>query len=303
MMKKLLIVSVLICIMFFIPQNSLGENQTSVEINELSSIGISLLEQGDFDSAIEYFDKILAIEPNDVITLGNKGAALTQLDRHEEALALYEIALEIEPTNINILNNMVASLFKLEKTEKALQILDKSLENEPNNVEILILKGKILSESKRYEEALSTFKKILELDPKNDKAKKLSYTAIDGIMLIPIKDSKYLGNVVIELHNSDGTLISVTISDALGYFPHEITDEYLDAVPIKEIVSVNGKMYEKREFQEVLQAAITTFVGRAVLGYDKLGFDIFTFDVLPHAMIVEKGDRLIANWTILRQID
>lgn len=300
-MKKVLIILALICITFLTSHNSFGESQTELEINELSTIGMSLLQQGKFNDALEYFDKILAIDPNDVIILGNKGAALTQLNRHDEAIALYNKALEIEPTNINILNNMVASLFELGRIDESLKTLDKILETEPNNVEVLILKGKVLSESKMHGDAVSIFKKVLETEPKNEIAKKLVYDEINKIMLIPIKNSKYLGNVVLELRNSDGVLIGVTVSDALGYLPHEITDEYLDSTPIKELVNFNGKTYEKREFQEILNAAITTFAGRAVLGYDKLGFDIFAFDVLPHAMIVEKGDRLVANWTILRE--
>lgn len=302
-MEKILVTSLLICIVFFIPQNSLGENQTNSEINELSSIGISLLQQGKFHDALEYFDKILTIDPNDVITLGNKGAALTQLNRHDEAITLYKKALEIESTNINVLNNLAASFFELGSIDESLQTLDKILELDPNNVDVLILKGKVLSESKRHNEAFSAFKKALEVEPKNDNAKKMSYYEINEIMLLPIKNSKYLGNVILELRNSDGALVGVTISDALGYLPHEITDEYLDSTPIKEMIQLKGKTYEKREFEEGLHATTTTFVGRSVLGYDKLGFDIFVFDVLPHGIIVGKGDRLTASWTVLRQVD
>jgi len=302
-MKKILTISALICTMFFIPQNSFGENQTSVEINGLSQIGMSLLQQGKFNDALEYFDRILAIDPNDVITLGNKGAALTQLDMHEEAIGLYNMALQIEPANITILNNMVASLFELGRSDESLQILDKILETDPNNVDVIILEGKILSELKKHSEAASAFKKALEIEPGNEDAKKRLYYEINEIMLIPTTNSKYLGNVILELRNSDGILVGVTVSDALGYLPHEITDEYLDSVPIKEVVHLNGKTYEKREFQEVFNSVTMTFVGRSVLGYDKLGFNIFVFDVLPHAMIVEKGERLVADWTILRQVD
>jgi len=303
-MKKILIVSILLCIIFFIPQNSFGKNQTSIEINELSSIGMSLLEQGKFNDALEYFDRILAIDPNDAITLGNKGAALTQLDSHEEAIALYNKALEIEPANITILNNMAASLFELGRLDETLQILDMILETEPDNVNVIILKGTILSELKKYGEAFSSYKKALEIEPRNQEARKLAYDEINKLMLVPIKNSnKYVGNIIIELYNSNGVLVGVTVSDALGYLPHEITDEYLDSIPIKELLHMNGKTYEKREFQEVSTAEISTFVGRYLLKNDELGFSIFAFDVLPHAMIVEKGDRLIANWTILRQVD
>jgi tetratricopeptide (TPR) repeat protein len=301
-MKKILVILLLACMVFFTPKNSLGENQTEEEISHLSSIGIALLQQGKFYDALEYFDKILALDPNDVVTLGNKGAALTQLSRHDEALVLYKKALGLEPTNITLLNNMAASLFELERIDESLQTLDKILEIEPTNIQVLILKGKVLSESKKYSEAFSIFKKVLEIDPTNNDAKKQSYFAVNHIRLIPIANSNYLGHVVLQVRNAQGTLVSVFVSDALGYFPHEMTDEYLNSSPAKELVDIDGQKYEKREFVETLRAKESTFIGRAVLGYDKLGYDIYPFDVLPNGIVLENGDILQADWTILKKV-
>lgn len=301
-MKKVVILG-LICLGLFSSNVSFAGNQTNPEINELTSAGLSLMQQGKFQDALQYFSKILNIDPNDPIALGNKGAALTQLNRHEEALVFYNKALQIDPTNTNVLNNMAASLFQLGRIDESLQTLDKILEIEPNNVNVLILKGKVLSESKKYNDAFSVFRKVLEIDPTNEDAKKLSYQAITKIKLIPIKNSKYLGHVVLTVRNSHGVLVSVTVSDALGFLPHEITDEYLDSSPMSDIVTINGKKYEERKFEESLHASLTTFIGRSTLGYGKLGYDIFTFDVLPHGITIEKGDRLAANWAILRTVN
>ena len=300
-MEKILIISVLIWMVFFIPKNSLGENQTDIEINELSTIGTSFLQQGKFHDALEYFDKILVIAPNDVITLGNKGAALTQLNRYEEALVEYDKALEIDPRNTSILNNKAATLFNLGKVDETLQTLDEILMIEPNNVKVLNLKGKVLTESKRYGEAFSIFKKALEIDPQNEDAIKQSYFAINNIRLIPITNSKYLGHVILQVRNAEGSLVSVTISDALGYLPHEITDEHLSSSPVKELVEINGQKYEKREFVETLHATRTAFVGKITLGYDKYG--AYTFDDLPHGITIEKGDTIHAGWTILKKVN
>ena len=147
------------------------------------------------------------------------------------------------------------------------------------------------------------FKKALEFDPANEDAKKQSYFAINHIRLIPITNSNYLGHVVLQVRNSQGTLVSVFVSDALGYLPHEITDEYLNSSPVKELVEIDGQKYEKREFVETLYGKKSTFIGKAVLGYDKLGYDIYPFDVLPHGIIMEKGDTFRADWTILKKIN
>ena len=300
---KLSIIILFIVILIFPIQISFGQNQTESQINEWISIGASLMQEGKFFEAIEYFDKILEVEPNDSIALGNKGAALTQLNKYEEALLIYDNALQIDPANINILNNKAATLFNLGKIDESLQTLDNILEIEPSNVNVLILKGKVLSETKRHGEAFSIFKKALEIDPTNEDAKKQSYFAINHIRLIPITNSKYFGHVVLQVRNSQGTLVSVFVSDALGYLPHEITDEYLNSSPVKELVEINGQKYEKREFVETLHGKKSTFIGKAVLGYDKLGYDIYPFDVLPHGITMEKGDTLRADWTILKKIN
>src|SRR3989344_4674899 len=300
---KLSIIILFIVILIFPIQISFGQNQTESQINEWISIGASLMQEGKFFEAIEYFDKILEVDPTDSIALGNKGAALTQLNKHEEALLVYDKALQIDPTNINILNNKAATLFNLGKIDESLQTLDNILEIEPSNVNVLILKGKVLSETKRHGEAFSIFKKALEMDPTNEDAKKQSYFAINHIRLIPITNSKYLGHVVLQVRNSQGVLVGVFVSDALGYLPHEITDEYLNSSPVKELVEIGGQKYEKREFVETLHGKKSTFIGKAVLGYDKLGYDIYPFDALPHGITIEKGDTLRADWTILKKIN
>ena len=300
---KLSIIILFIVILIFPIQISFGQNQTESQINEWISIGASLMQEGKFFEAIEYFNKILEMDPTDSIALGNKGAALTQLNRPDDAILVYDQALQIDPTNINILNNKAATLFSLGKIDESLQTLDNILEIEPSNVNVLILKGKVLSETKRHGEAFSIFKKALEIDPTNESAKKQSYFAINNIRLIPITNSKYLGHVVLQVRNSQGMLVGVFVSDALGYLPHEITDEYLNSSPVKELVEINGQKYEKREFVETLHGKKSTFIGKAVLGYDKLGYDIYPFDVLPHGIIMEKGDTFRADWTILKKIN
>jgi tetratricopeptide (TPR) repeat protein len=300
---KLILMLLFILILIPLSQISFGQNQTDSQIKEWSSIGISLMQEGNFVQALEYFDKILELDPTDAIALGNKGAALTQLGKHDEALLLYDKALQINPSNTSILNNKAATLFELGKIEESLQTLDKILEIESTNVDVLILKGKVLLEAQRYSEAFSIFKKALEIDPQNESAKKHSYFAINHIRLIPVTNSKYFGHVVLQVRNSQGILVSVFVSDALGYLPHEITDEYLASSPVIELVEIDGQTYEKREFTEILNAKKSTFIGKAVLGYDKLGYDIYPFDVLPHGITIEPGDILRADWTIFKKIN
>ena len=55
--------------------------------------------------AIEYYDKALAIDPDYVNALANKGLALYNLERHLEAIEYYDKALAIDPDYVNALAN------------------------------------------------------------------------------------------------------------------------------------------------------------------------------------------------------
>ena len=58
-----------------------------------------------------YYDKVLAIEPNDLDVLNNKAIVLKDLKHYEEAIQYYEKVLAIEPNDVDVLNNKGLALY------------------------------------------------------------------------------------------------------------------------------------------------------------------------------------------------
>lgn len=103
-----------------------------------------------YEEAIQYYDRIFAIELNYtyalnnkeaaidyVIALYNKGNALDNLGKHEEAIQYYDKVLAIEPYIIN--KNYLSLeygvvLYGLSRYEEAIQYFDQILTADPNNV-------------------------------------------------------------------------------------------------------------------------------------------------------------------------
>ena len=52
---------------------------------------------GKYQEAIEWYDKALKIDPNNVFALNNKGLALSNLGKYEEAIEWFDKALKIDP--------------------------------------------------------------------------------------------------------------------------------------------------------------------------------------------------------------
>lgn len=75
------------------------------DIDGLDGKGAALENLGNYEEAIGYFDKALAIDPNYTSALTNKGAAIYNLGRSQEAVAYFDKALAIDPNYELAINN------------------------------------------------------------------------------------------------------------------------------------------------------------------------------------------------------
>lgn len=62
-----------------------------------SVYAIELMQTSDYDTALEYFDKVLVTLPNDPITLTSKGHAFKTMGKYQQAVAAYQAALASRP--------------------------------------------------------------------------------------------------------------------------------------------------------------------------------------------------------------
>jgi tetratricopeptide (TPR) repeat protein len=70
-----------------------------------------------------YFD----FNPNDSITLCNKGLSLDGLGKYDEAIKWYDKDLAINPNNVDALNNKAVALYKLGKYDEDIKWYDEAL--------------------------------------------------------------------------------------------------------------------------------------------------------------------------------
>jgi tetratricopeptide (TPR) repeat protein len=90
-----------------IPQTN-TTNPTSAQENDIIELelkGLVLHFLGKNNEAISFFDKALAINPNDAEVLNNKGIALHFLGKNNEAISIFDKALAINPNYKLALDN------------------------------------------------------------------------------------------------------------------------------------------------------------------------------------------------------
>ena len=70
-------------------------NTTSDEVTFLNSKGMSLNSLGKFNESITYFDKVLSVDPKNIIALTQKANAFGGLGKYPEAITYYDKVLDI----------------------------------------------------------------------------------------------------------------------------------------------------------------------------------------------------------------
>ena len=140
-------------------------NQYPKSLILLNLFGITLVNLGNFNKAINIFDKIIKLFPKNIDAYINKSHVFKKLGKLEEALLSYNKTLELNPNFIEVYNNKGNTLRDLGRLEEALLSYNKALELNPNLTEVYYNQGNTLRDLGRLEEALLSYNKTLDLDP------------------------------------------------------------------------------------------------------------------------------------------
>jgi len=217
-------------------------------------------------------------------------------------LISFSTVFAAEHQNITELGDQAMNAIQSSDFEKAIEILDKILEIDPQNIAAMHNKATALLQLEKYDQSIEIYDKILQINPESNDALKNRNVAYQKIGTIPITGSKYLAHVIIQVHNKSGELVGVVIADNVSYSPHSLTDEFLDAHPVKEITEINGQNFEKREIIASLNAQEDTFISSTRLVSEKFGDPIVVFFTLNDGYVIENGDTVTATWTVFRSV-
>jgi tetratricopeptide (TPR) repeat protein len=82
------------------------------QVDKYIGYGAYQLERGDFDNALELFDKALELDNKATLAYVNKGMLYANKGDNKKAIEFYNKALELEPENVKVLENKMDLLFE-----------------------------------------------------------------------------------------------------------------------------------------------------------------------------------------------
>ena len=89
--------------------------------------------EGDYKTAIVFYDEILEIVPNNISTLKMKGIALSNSDQHEQSMKQFYKILQYKPRDVLALTGMGIGMGYLGEYHESQKYFERALEVEPEN--------------------------------------------------------------------------------------------------------------------------------------------------------------------------
>jgi tetratricopeptide (TPR) repeat protein len=123
------------------PYNGINWYDKALSVNQnnvpaLVQKGTDLVSQGDAEQAITWLDKALNIDSSNLMALVSKGAALRELGQYQLAILQYDKVLTIDPNDIYAIGGKADSLYGSGQTQQAIVLIDKALELNPSDGKI-----------------------------------------------------------------------------------------------------------------------------------------------------------------------
>jgi len=113
---------------------ALSVNQNNVPA--LVQKGTDLVNQGDSEQAITWLDKALNIDSSNIMALISKGSALRELGQYQQAIIQYDKVLSIDPNDVYAIGGKADSLYGSGQSQQAILWIEKALELNPTDGKI-----------------------------------------------------------------------------------------------------------------------------------------------------------------------
>ncbi|HEY9907785.1 MAG TPA: tetratricopeptide repeat protein [Thermosynechococcaceae cyanobacterium] len=138
-------------------------------LDALNLLGALLYQQGQFEAAIELFERVLKLQPH-ADALNSLGVALKGCGRLQEAIDYYQQALALKPDHAEVLNNLGNALKETNDLDGAIAAYERAISLKPSYPEAHNNLGMALKERGEVERALTHYREALRLKPEYPEA-------------------------------------------------------------------------------------------------------------------------------------
>ena len=146
---------------------------TEILVMVYNNHGLGYERKQDYDSAIQDFSKALALNPDFLEAIRNRGTCEAKKGNFDQAIQDFEHALQMSPNDPNATDGLFISynaravkLAEVGDYSRAIEDSNKALKLRPDDPGVLVARGAFELEQHDYDHALQDFDQSLRQDPK-----------------------------------------------------------------------------------------------------------------------------------------
>lgn len=150
-----------------LPFEGLADPKDKIEDYLLYFQGNLMETMGNYNKAIEYYQKVLEANPHVPWNYVNLAFVYMKMNQVSKAISLLEEARARFPKSIVILSRLLSFYLRAERWNEALSLGRVIVDLDPNYFDALFLMGSTLAKLGRWKEALTYYERALAIEPEN----------------------------------------------------------------------------------------------------------------------------------------
>ena len=128
-------------------------------------LGVMAIQQEEFQTAVQWLERAMALQPNDPTLLTHGAVALLRQKSYDAAIAACDRALALDPTCVGAHYNRADALQANAQYEESVRAYDAALALAPQSVELYVNRGNALQELRDFTAAEASYSQALSLHP------------------------------------------------------------------------------------------------------------------------------------------
>ena len=145
-------------------ESVLNEDPLNAQVMHL--LGLVAAQTNQFELAIAWFNRAIAIDPLDAKFHNNLATALADANQHLKAITEYEKAIAIDSSFVDAYYNKAVAHIAVRQWQDAVKALQQVLKFQSEFFEAWYLLGNALQELKRLDEAISCYRRAISINNK-----------------------------------------------------------------------------------------------------------------------------------------
>ena len=149
----------------FVMANAHNKEYTEYSADDYFYLGVTYHQRGKYKEAMEYYDQVIEINPQDADAYHNLGHIKAKLGNHKDAIKDFDKAIEINPYDADTYNNRGHAKAELGNHTEAIQDYDKAIEINPQFAAAFNNRGITKRKSGNHMEAIQDYDKAIKINP------------------------------------------------------------------------------------------------------------------------------------------